>query len=190
MASSVRAELAYDVINTDRSTTSGPTCEATFNEWKKQSGRLSFIYGHILAEKVTKLNRMNISLLAITGASTVITAIQFGFDICEYSSVLLTIQVILTLMAFVATVLSGVITTFKLNEEISDIQRYLDHVEHFYTTMVTDDNLPESLKINREQFIISNKDRWVYTIKNAPFIPLEIFRKASNQYTVFQTERI
>jgi len=183
MDEEVRAEVALDaVLEAESAQEVEDEFETTYRKWQEHLGKLAYIYDYIMDKKKVQLNRINVAILSLTAVTTLLLAAQFGVDQCQYSFILITFQVILTLASFTSTVLGGIATVYGLADAITTIQRYLDTVDGFYSAMTTNDGLPKSLRTSFKDFVIGNQDRYNYVIRHAPSVGTNSYIEAMRDF--------
>lgn len=176
----VRAEVALDMILEPGA--NSEEFEVTYKNWKDQLRRLAYVYDYVLNKKRIELNRINISVLILTSLTTLVLASQFGIDACKMESLIISLQVIVTASSFVSSILGGIMTIYGLADNVSTLQRYLDTVENFYSSIATNDGLPTSLQISNQDFVSSNRDRYDHIVRHAPNIGTNAYVEAMKDF--------
>lgn len=175
-----QASLALDVTLDDGS--QPDSYDDVFKKWFGQIGTLVFVYDYILEKKKTRLNRLNISITALTAFATIIGSVQLGIDLCLYSWTPIVLGVLLTTASSLSALLSGYINTYGLNDAVNEIQRYLDACQSFYCIMANEQAVTIDLRQDRKTFIANNKDQYVQLISKAPNVNNSEYLKALSVY--------
>jgi hypothetical protein len=174
----VRAEIALDItlVDEQQAPTNDPY-EKTFFEWFNHLAQIIYVYDYVLERKKRRLNRMNLANTFFSASVTLIVVSQFGVDQCQYSSVLIALQVIMTVFSLTSTILGGAINVYGLTDIVNSIQRFLDSAESLYVILAGEQTLPIEIQSNKKDIVVSNKSRYFEILQTAPDINTSEYMK-------------
>jgi hypothetical protein len=172
------------VPNYDRFDSSIPinSADDTIKEWKRRATKVAFIYD-IVSDKYRKRLDLYTLLAFILSCLTTLFALgKLGLHECDYPNVTLALKSSFVVLATGAAICAGIVQIRGWDQLINSCQKYLNTVENFVALIISEQTLPIRIRVDYEQFIIQQKDKFQAILNSAPDIPHYDYLQALKAY--------
>jgi len=155
----------------------------TLEEWKKRGSQIAFIFDSVLEKYTTKIKRYTLVVFMLTSITSLISLGNLGLSEQDYPELSWTVKITNVVISIISAFCAAKIRIMGWQNLVTQSQKYLDTVEAFVATVVSELSLPSQFRSPPEQFILQNKDRFLTILGTAPDIPHSDYLKAMEKYT-------
>lgn len=156
--------------------------EDVMRGWMKQGKKIAFIYECIMDKYRKRLRRWTLAAFVLTSITSLLSLGNFGIqeeDMPELTIAMKAATAALTTSSAIAT---GVISIFSWTQLVSSCQKYLDTVEHFVSSIISELTLPVKFRTDPDMFIMNQKDKYQAILNSAPDVPHSDYIIALEKY--------
>lgn len=154
----------------------------TLRMWKEKGSRLVFIYDIVLEKYKWRIGMFNLIALLLTSATSLTALSNLGLSESSYPNIALAFKITSAVLTTSAALVTSFNRIFDWTSLVDNCQKYLDTVEHFTASIISEQMLPEEYKGDPEQFIIQHRDQFLSILNSAPDISHSDYQSASGKY--------
>lgn len=179
-------------MNTDNTNTDNGWFGAnnnTVQTWKNNFAEMSFIYN--IALQKYKLRLANVAMLAfiISSLQTTLSFSNLGISETNYPMLALIAKITMIILSLIINVSNGMIKIYKWNDNVEIYKGYTEKLEGFFTILVSETELPKSLRKNALDFIVQHKTSYMEILRSSPDIDQSDYLKGSEQYIKLKNKK-
>lgn len=168
-------------------TSSIDTYEDTIKEWRRRGAKVAFIYDLILDTYRKRLDFFTLLAFLLTSLTSLLALSNFGISEEEYPNVAISMKALNVFLTTGAAICAGIVQLRGWNQLVNSCQKYLDTVENFVAVIISEQTLPLRLRMDPEQFILQQKDKFQTILNSAPDIPHDHYLHALKHYEQSKT---
>ena len=161
--------------------------EDTIKEWRRRGAKIAFIYDLILDKYRGRLDFFTLLAFLLTALTSLLALGNFGLSEVKYPNLTMSLKAVNVILTTGAAICAGIVRLRGWNQLIDSCQKYLDTVEHFVALIISEQSLPVRLRIDSEQFILQQKDKFHAILNSAPDISHDDYIQALDCYVNAKT---
>jgi hypothetical protein len=156
--------------------------ETTIEEWKNRGGKIAFIYDYVTDKYKKRIDKAALVAFIFGALLTMLSLGNFGINEETYPELAIGVKVASTVISVIVTISAGIGKILGWPSLVTNTQKYLDTVENFVALIISEQTLPVKFRINRDQFILDQKNNYQTILQNAPDIPHDDYVRAVEIY--------
>lgn len=161
--------------------------EDTIKEWRHRGATIAFIYDFILDKYRKRVDFFTLLAFLLISLTSLLALGNFGINDGDYPELTLAFKAVNAVLATSATISAGIVRVRGWTYLVENCQKYLDTVEHFVASIISEQTLPMRIRINPEQFILQQKDKFQAILNSAPDISHDDYLQAIEYYEKSKT---
>jgi len=156
----------------------------TLQLWKEKTIRLAFIYDFVLDKYRRRVNLFTLISFLLSSITSLTALSNLGLNESDYPTAVFVLKIISAVLTTCAATSAGVPRLLGWPSLVDNYQKYLDSVEHFTASIVSEQVLPVEFRKDPKQFIIQHRDQFLAILNNAPDISYKDSQIATENYEI------
>lgn len=154
----------------------------TIKEWRQRGTTLAFIYDFVLDKYRKRIDFFTLLSFILISLTSLLALGNFGLSDEDFPELSLAFKAVNAVLATSATISAGIVRVRGWTYLVENCQKYLDTVEHFVASIISEQTLPMRIRIDPEQFILQQKDKFQAILNSAPDISHGDYLEALEYY--------
>lgn len=167
--------------------TSAQGYQATIKEWKTRGKTLAFIYDFILHKYRRRVEVFTLLGFLLMSMTSLLALGNFGISEQTHPELTMAFKATNAVLTTVSAICIGIVRVKGWSNLVESCQKYLDIVEHFVATIISEQTLPVRLRLDPEEFITQQKDKFQTILNSAPDISHDDYLQAMEYYETSKT---
>ena len=156
--------------------------ERTVRTWKNNFAEMSFIYDITLQKYKSRLENVAMLAFIIATLQTTLSFSNLGISEADHPYLALAAKITMIIFALIVNICNGMIKIYNWNGIVETYKGYVEKMEGFFTTLVSETELPKKLRKNALDFIIQHKTSYMEILRSSPDIKQIDYLRGSDQY--------
>lgn len=159
----------------------------TIKEWKMRGKTLAFIYDFILHKYRRRVEIFTLLGFLLMSMTSLLALGNFGISEQTHPELTMAFKATNAVLTTVSAICIGIVRVKGWSNLVESCQKYLDIVEHFVATIISEQTLPVRLRLDPEEFITQQKDKFQTILNSAPDISHDDYLQAMEYYETSKT---
>ena len=154
----------------------------TLRMWKEKGTRIAFIYDVILEKYKRRVSFFTLVAFLLTSVTSLTALGNLGINDVDYPKIVLLFKIGTAVLTTCSAVATGITRIFGWSLFVDKCQKYLDSIEYFTSSIVSEQILPPEFRKDSKSFIAQHQDQFLSILNNAPDISHSDYNNALHRY--------
>lgn len=174
--------IEIEEINNTIQNNWGQGNKKTVTKWIKESNKQNFMYERVREIIQARFKKLTLALMILSGIRSLLDVSNFAISESDYPEVALGFKIGLTILGFVAFVITSYIKVEKFGDTIQEYTSYIERLENFLSSLVSVTDVKPELRPDGDEFVYGNRETYAAIYRDSPYITHDNFDKASQDY--------